>query len=450
MEFFRLQWLQKAQIAAPRAMALLNGFNLGDQTGDAVILEAIEPSITLDQLLNRHELDGQCHIDHYNLAAQVIELVYALGKAGLGHSDLHLGNFLLHKEKVYLIDAYAIRRGGLKQAHVLHLGASVARFATTADIVRGWKRLGGDGRPPPADNPVSRELWDAAVQRVLGKNRYFGRIQAAGWAGIVFKHTKHPSRWSEASSWTVDVEDWEREWPALARQIEADALPVLKRGPSGDVLAGQVTLGGRNLNVVIKRPRRRYWYRYLNDVWRGVRPRRAWRRAWDLIARNLPTAWPVALFERRRMGYVTDAVLICERVPGETLWQTNLDAMDVSSRGTLFHRTGRLLRLLEQRGFSHLDAKASNWIVREDQVRGPDPLLIDVDGVRRRRWFTVGCGIQRLLRSLREKRQYTPEDSLALCRGYAPFAQLHEEEPVPEDANDNEPPGKRETRTEPA
>ena len=58
-------------------------------------------------------------------------------------------------------------------------------------------------------------------------------------------------------------------------------------------------------------------------------------------------------------------------------------------------------------------------------------LTFDVDGVRNRRWLALG--IERLLRSLREKRFYSPEDSLALCRGYLPYGRLavEEEEDTP-------------------
>ncbi len=56
-------------------------------------------------------------------------------------------------------------------------------------------------------------------------------------------------------------------------------------------------------------------------------------------------------------------------------------------------------------------------------------MLIDVDGVRRRQW--IALGIRRLLRSMREKVQYTPEDSLALCLGYAPFTRVQREAPCP-------------------
>jgi hypothetical protein len=76
-------------------------------------------------------------------------------------------------------------------------------------------------------------------------------------------------------------------------------------------------------------------------------------------------------------------------------------------------------------GFCHFDSKASNWIVAPDEVRGTTPVLVDVDGVRCDRWDTFG--IRRLLRSMREHRQYTPADSLALCRGYAPFTRMERE-----------------------
>ena len=179
-------------------------------------------------------------------------------------------------------------------------------------------------------------------------------------------------------------------------------------------------LAGQLIDVIVKRPRRRYWYRYLTEIGRGPRPWRAWRKAWSLIVRNLPTAWPLAVFERREMGYATDAVLVTERIDGPTLWTINLGLLSAGRGRCSSGGAGRILRLIDQRGLSHFDAKASNWVLRNDERLGPSPVLIDVDGVRTRRW--VALGIERLLRSLREKRFYTPEDSLALCRGYAPYA----------------------------
>ena len=424
-EFQRLQWLQKAKVPAPRAVAQLVGFVLDGRKGDAVLLQAIEPSVPLDQLLNDQALPGE-HPPHdrRRIADQLIELVYQLGVAGLGHDDLHLGNFLLSDGKLYLIDAYAVRRGGLRTADVMWLGASVSRFATTTDLLRGWRKLVGES-PLPQTNPLNGRIWDRQLGRITGDNRYFGRASAGGWDGVFFKHAKYPRRWSQVSRLDVTEADWQTALLPLLERMAGGGLSPLKTSRSADVFEATVRLGGQDVDVVVKRPYRPYWHRYVSEIGRGARARRAWRKAWHLVIRDLPTAWPVAFFERKQLGYVVDTFIVFEKVPGPTLWKVDLDALTTRSRDMLFRRVGRILRLLERYGFAHFDAKASNWIVRPDEVTGPAPVLIDVDGVRRRRW--AGLGVRRLLRSLLDRRQYAPADSLALCKGYAPFARLEAE-----------------------
>ena len=103
-----------------------------------------------------------------------------------------------------------------------------------------------------------------------------------------------------------------------------------------------------------------------------------------------------------------------------TLSAVDLEGMGAEEREMLFRRTGRILRRIDQLELAHFDAKASNWIVQEDEKLGARPILVDVDGIRFRRWAALG--ISRLLRAMREHPQYTVADSLALCQGYAPFA----------------------------
>ena len=422
LEFDRLQRLQRAKIPAPRASAYLAGLRIDGRVGDAVALEALDPGVQLDDYLNNFDLRGEPVPHHLRLSEQVRTLVHDLGKAQLGHEDLHLGNFLLHDGKVYLLDGYAVHPGGLTQADVFRLWHSASRFATRTDLLRGWKLLGKDA-PPPKHNPVSGRVYRSFLQRVTGDNRYFGRLETPdGWRGFFFKQAKYPRPWSAVSRMTFDAEQWRDAWPGLAARIEADQLEVIKRSPSGDVLGGEIDVGGRTLGVVIKRPRRRYWYRYLNEIGRGARARRAWIKSWKMLARNVPANWPLLMMERRRLGYVVDTVIVFERVPGPTLATVDLDALPAERRDMLFRRTGRILRRIETLGFSHFDAKASNWIVRADDRRGESPVLIDIDGIRQRQW--VALGIQRLLKSMRGHAQYTPADSLALCQGYAPFSRL--------------------------
>lgn len=423
-EFTRLQMLQRARVAAPRAIAVLVGFRLGDKTGDAVIIEAIEPSIPLDRYLNEFQLRGERAPDHRDLSRQLRELIHQLVTNKLGHEDLHLGNFLLHAGNLYLLDGYAVRQG-MRAQDIYRLAHSAALFGTMTDLMRGWKLLVG-GRMPRR-NPMSARLRKEYVKRIHGGSRYVGRINCGEWSGLFFRATKFPKRWSQASLLKVERSQWETEFPKLLGQIEEDRLEVLKRSRSGDVLGGEITIGGTTLPVIVKRPRRRYWYRYLNEIGRGSRAWRGWVKAWNLILRNLPTAWPLLVLEKRSLGYVTDSLIVFERVHGPTLRRVELDALDARGRDMLFRRAGRILRLIDNTGLSHFDAKASNWIVRPDDKLGPFPVMIDPDAVRFRRWAALG--IQRLLRSMKEHPQYTVADSLSLCLGYAPYSLPPQEDP---------------------
>jgi tRNA A-37 threonylcarbamoyl transferase component Bud32 len=418
-EFVRLQALQRAEVPAPRAVAQLSGFRLNEEIGDAVILEAIEPAVALDQHMMEFELNGDEIPDRPRLAGGILDLIHRLGSAKLGHDDLHLGNMLLREGKIYLLDGYAVRFGGLTMNNVMKLAHSVQGAATRSELQRGWNILGPGGRMP-VRNPVSARLWRKFMEQTRTENDYFGLLKFGSWRGIFFKRFKYPRRWAAASGLGICRQDWQRAWPELLQQIEKDQLTVIKRGASGDVLAGELELGGRRVPIIAKRSFKRYWYRYINEIGRGSRAWRAWHKAWTLIVRDIPTAWPLAVMQKRRAGYITDSVIVFERLPGSTLSQVDLNGMTAGDRETLFRRTGKILRRIDQLGLAHFDAKASNWIVQPDPKLGPRPILVDVDGIRFRRWAALG--ISRLLRSMRDHPQYTVADSLALCQGYAPFA----------------------------
>lgn len=427
-EFSRLQWLQRAKVAAPKAVAYLSGLTLDYRKGDAVILHAIEPAVQLDLYLNDLAVRGEPVPNHLKLSEQIRSLVYALGKAGLGHSDLHLGNFLLSDGQVYLLDAYAVRSGGMRLRDVMKLGHSASRFATRTDLLRGWD-LVGSGGPMPPNNPQSATAWRGFAEKSKGDGRYFARVEIDGWQGICFQSTKYPRRFSPASQQTFTAEQWTAATRELLAKLNADTLHVIKRTASGDVLAGEMAVGERRLDVIVKRPRKKHLYRYAVDALRGGRARRAWFKSYRLIARNLPAAWPLLLLEKKQGGYVTDAMLIFERVEGQTLAKADLDAMPAPGRQMLFRRIGRLLKRMETLGLYHYDTKASNWIVRPDLKLGPSPVMVDVDGIRK--MPSQAFGLRRLLRSMQDHPQYSPDDSLQLCRGYAPYAPLAAERLIP-------------------
>jgi tRNA A-37 threonylcarbamoyl transferase component Bud32 len=434
-EFSRLQLLQKAGIPSPRAVSHLSGYTMNDIKGDAVILEAIEPAVALDQYLNDHLMRCERVPNRYQLGQKVLKLVHELGRAKLGHSDLHLGNILLKDDEVFLLDGYSVQPRGMKMRDVLLLAHSVSRFATRTEILRGWDILQG-GRVPPRKNPVRKRHWRKFLESTTSENDYFGKLASIEWSGFFYKHNKFPRRWAPMSRSTVTPKDWAREWPNLLARIENDQLEILKRSASGDVLAGEVVLGGKPVSVIIKRPKRSKLHRYITEIGRGTRVRRAWTKAWSLVVRDIPTAWPLLVMERRRVGYPADGIIVFERVVGQQLADLDLDSLEVPARQNLFRRLGRTLRQLEHTKLSQYDSKSTNWIISLDERCGPTPIIVDVDGIRR--IVPSMWPIDRLLHSMREHPQYTPADSKELCLGYAPYAHLKQEPTASESHSDND------------
>ena len=434
-EFTGLQAMQRAGVPSPRAVAHLSGFSIGEVKGDAVIVEGEEPSTPLDVHLNELHLRGERARNHRDLVRQVVEIVHKLGEAKLGHGDLSLHRFLLSDDKLLLTGGESARGGGVTTKDVMTLGASASRFATRNDVFRAWGAF--TGAPLPKKNRVERGGWRKLVARTTRENDDFGVLTSGEWSGRFFKRTDQPRRWAPASSLAVSHDDWQREWPKLLAAIEKNQLEGLKREKGGDVLAGEVTLGGRTISVVVKRPRHNKWHRYIKEFVRGLRARQAWTKAWSLVARDIPTAWPLLVMQRRNaLGIPVQAIIVSERVRGDLLATMNFDALEPRSRVTLFHRLGRTLRLLEQRGRLLYDSKSPNWIVVHDEKVGPVPVIVDVDGVRQ--WTPPMWPIDRLLRSLREHPQYTPEDSRWVCLGYAPRAKLVREMPESEASDDQD------------
>jgi tRNA A-37 threonylcarbamoyl transferase component Bud32 len=423
-EFQRLQLLQKAQVAAPRAVATLMGFAIAGRRGDAVILEGLEPAMQLDKCLNRHELEGTQVPGRRQIVQQIIAILQNLARAGLGHRDLHLGNFLLREGKVYLLDAYAVHPSGLLLDDLLLLALSAAPWATRAELQRAWNTL-GPGGPLPASNRRGPSIWHSLVVRAFKKDRYFGHLDHAGpegrWTGHVFKRAKFPHAWSEASRLELTDAQWQAAWPKLHAQLVAGDLPVLKESGSGMVCEAALELGERTLPVIIKAPRAKNVRRLFSQMLLGTRARRAWVKAWELVVRGIPTAWPLALLEQRSgLGLTSRALIIMEKVPGPTLAEASPTA-DPAAYQRILMACGRLLRRLEQSGLYLYDAKAQNWIIRDAATPRPVPVIIDMDSIRR---LPQGGGLRRLRDSLAEIHgaAFTTEHALALARGYRPAA----------------------------
>ncbi len=262
--------------------------------------------------------------------------------------------------------------------------------------------------------------------RAFGNDDYYCRLIDGFWAGQAFLRAKFPRRMAPASTLQIAPDEWRHAWPDLLQRIESGDFELLEHNDRGDSLAGEIELAGRPVRILIRRPRWRTWHERLRDQIIGNLARRAWKRAWQLQVEYIGTAWPLLLMEKRVMGRLTDAIMVFERVDGHPPdwpgW-----SHDIGRYHRVLTRCGRMLRRMEQTGLFLPDAKASDWVVRNDEKLGLVPILVGIEGIRPAR---PREGVLRLMLSFCQTRgtEFTEADALALVQGYAPWADPAETE----------------------
>ena len=199
---------------------------------------------------------------------------------------------------------------------------------------------------------------------------------------------KHATGESRASGLTFERPWWQRQLQAPLRWFDGAATPVCKDSHSALVTRALLDHDGKQLPIIIKRPRARNWRRRLAQAWPPSRSLRGWRMGHALLHRDIATTRPLAVLERRLGPLVLDSLLITEALPGaldlETFLRREQAAQSAAGWVRLKRQVCDLLarhvRRLHAAGFEHRDCKASNILV----VQHPAPTLlwIDMDGLR--------------------------------------------------------------------
>ena len=174
-------------------------------------------------------------------------------------------------------------------------------------------------------------------------------------------------------------------------------MKVVKDSPSSHVVRRRLKIGAAEIEVYVKRARRKHGIRWVTDLFRLSRPLRAFRLGHALLARHIHTALPLAAIEKRRGRFLIDSILITEAVDSGLHLNkflsrylgngTEADGLQAPIRKRLAQQVlwqlGRLARRLHQEGFAHRDLKATNLLVHWDgsQAHPPELILVDLDGL---------------------------------------------------------------------
>lgn len=404
-EFAQLQALQKLGIPAPRVIANLKGFRIGQRKGDACILVHDPSVVSLSEVLRSRQ--GQ--FERLRLDALLIALLERLHGARLCPVPLTIDRFGLRAGEVILQDGAGEFSGLVTGQRLRELDRSTRLATTASQRLRFWNHF-SDEKPPRGSRRDANDL----VRHARRGTGPFDRIAIDGWTGIYLRHSPLVLPWSAAAGIDFDADSWRS---TLSGLIERASENAIKSDPAGEVGGATISLAGRTLELIVKRPGFKPGLQGRLRRFRQSRALRTWSKTWRLLGLGIPCELPLLVLERRSALRLLDQVILFERVPGDTFAKADLDDMSDPVRADALRSCGRLLQRIESFHFTHTDAKNTNWIAWRTPSGRVQPVLIDLDGVRFYPWR--GKGLERFVRAMKTHSQIRKDDLLAIQSGYA-------------------------------
>ena len=386
-------------------------------------------------------------------------------QCGFEHFDLHSGNVLIDRlpsgtYRALFVDLHNVRTGRpvddkTVTRNLAQLNQWFRLHANLTDRIRFlnrylyWRSALGQVSPYARTLELERRallaqlaraatahaqaLYAKRDRRAMRTGRYFARLRLNdGWRAHVFLEAKHPVAGSRASQLVFTREQWQ-EWlrDPLAWVKVTDRRKLLKDSATATVCRIELPHPDGPVEAVCKRTTSKKWFKRLQYLVRPSRAMTTWRRANALLHRQIATARPLAVVERRRFGVVVDSLLITEYIAGaidlDTVLTVTMREMSPQRQRWLKEQltTGliSIVRLLIERGFGHRDFKAPNIIVQWNPESDETPriVLVDLDGVRPRRGTPEAAARRMLMRlnvSLDHCRRVTRTDRLRFLKRY--------------------------------
>jgi serine/threonine protein kinase len=419
---------------------------------------AVENAIPGDQW-HQMQLDsgdpGRREINRATIALS--ELVARMHDSGVIHRDLHCGNILVttRKNATKLI---------LTDLHRLQRKVRLSRLARTANLaqllhdrrdtttrtqrlrflkhylaqsqlrgtLRGWEFM-----IDQMARRYTRKHHAHRDRRVNGKGRYFTTVSLDNhWKGLAILASKHRPPGSVAAGQVFTRQQWKEVLSRGESLLEGDDIEVIKDSPSGRVVRRRLKVGQTELDVHVKRPRRKRAWKVILDCLRPSRSLRAFRIGHQLMTRGVDTAVPLAAIEKRVAGFLTDSILITETVSALHLNQflhvrlahvtdPQLSGLSQSKQESIARNVldslGLMVRRLHDNNLVHRDLKSGNILVHWTPQDGPNIVVIDLDGLKRVARISMRQRFQGLMRlnvSLLECTSVSHTGRLRMLLGY--------------------------------
>lgn len=365
-----MEGLEALSRAGITSAELLGSGKLIDGHCGILLLHYIEQGVSLGQRWEQADAKGR---ERY--LQTVVALIADCHERGLLQKDIHLDNFILKGESVYLIDAgslghYRHNVDGVDSVNSLHnLALFFAQFPVSNDVLIPSLYEYYRQQRPSAD--LSEDI---AVFTALMREKRALRLR------VVFKKLyKETSDNASRKNWSQFV--------VYKRRLESEALQQFLQAPDSFVARGKMLKSGGTTtvalieidekNYVVKRYNMKSFWYLLRRLFRPSRAWVCWRNAHMLEALGIVTPKPLLMLEKRFGPLRREAYLLCEHVEGEdALYFLNREPIGSSAWQRVLGEFKIMFSALRDFNIVHGDMKATNFLVTENGLA-----VLDLDGM---------------------------------------------------------------------
>ncbi|HLB41515.1 MAG TPA: lipopolysaccharide kinase InaA family protein [Gammaproteobacteria bacterium] len=292
---------------------------------------------------------------------------------GILQHDMHLKNFLLADNRIYILDGAKIEITSpllSKNPSTINLARFLAQLGIGVETyqkqlfryyaqLRGWRLKDEDFNELfYLINKRNNERWQQFEKKIFRDSSDFSRF-----------HHQQMSGMYDRSYHSAELMRVLKNPDAIFDQT---TTKILKAGRSATV--AKVILGDHTL--VIKRYNMKNVWHRLRRLFRLTRAYLSWRLTQKFILFGITTAKPVAFIENRHFGLHGKSYFITEFVSGENAGNFFKQTPTEEESNSMIMQISSLLKNIAKLEMTHGDLKITNILIDAYQR----PVLIDLDG----------------------------------------------------------------------
>ena len=358
--------LQKLGLSSPKPL-----FNGRTEDGQwIIVLEKIAESATILDVLGE-TTDKQKEMD---LLIRVYRELAKQHSKGILQKDLHLGNFLLAGDRIYVLDPSKMqffrhevpRKKSISQLALLLCCLPTSDIRTTKVICEEYFKARGWHFEKPDKALLQKQM--AAYTR-KGIRRALKKSLRTSGKYIKITNKQYSAVFEKGFCHETEAIDFIERLDTFM-----DGGKVLKDGNTCYV--SRLSFNGKDL--VVKRYNNKGLIHSLRHTIKRSRARRGWLHGHRLAMLNISTPKPLAYIEQRNGLLIEKSYLVTQYVEGQRLYDfLRDDNVADERRSEVMQMIKNMLERLAKYQITHGDLKHTNILITES-----GPVLIDLDSIK--------------------------------------------------------------------